>query len=142
MYQGAARSKLFKVKKFIVKEGAVFPIEVKLCSKCLPSPARSPPSSHLIHPTPLPSPPHHLAPQVSFVKEDAVSEEGKEAEKVEKVMRRTLFQRSNPFPSKKVLTFSRNSDDFAFDVFYGSLDFLSPEEKRWGASCLPPLQPP
>ncbi|KAL5499634.1 hypothetical protein EMCRGX_G011086 [Ephydatia muelleri] len=93
VYQGAARSKLFKVKKFIVKEGAVFPIEV------------------------------------SFVKEDTVSEEGKEAEKVEKVMRRTLFQRSNPFPSKKVLTFSRNSDDFAFDVFYGSLDFLSPEEK-------------
>lgn len=66
------------------------------------------------------------------MKEDAISEEGKEAEKVEKVMRRTLFQRSNPFPSKKVLTFSRNNDDFSFDVFYSSLDFLSPEERRCG----------
>ena len=33
VYQGAGHSKLFRVKKFIVKEGAVFPIQV--CLMCV-----------------------------------------------------------------------------------------------------------
>ena len=31
VYQAAAHSKLFRVKKFIVKEGTVFPIQVRGC---------------------------------------------------------------------------------------------------------------
>ena len=65
------------------------------------------------------------------------SHEGKDGERVEeeeeeviKTVKRTLFQRSNPFPAKKVLTFNRHSTDFSFQIFYGDLDFLSSEEKR------------
>ena len=56
---------------------------------------------------------------------------GEDGEETSKTVTRTLFQRSNAYPQKKVLTFNRYSDDFAFSVFYGDLDFLSPEEKRW-----------
>ncbi len=57
--------------------------------------------------------------------------EGEEPEEVTKVVKRTLFHRSNGYPQKKVLTFNRYSEDFSFQVFYGDLDFLSPDEKRW-----------
>ena len=56
-------------------------------------------------------------------------EEGEEEERV-KTVKRTLFQRSNPYPAKKVLTFNRYSTEFSFQIFYGDLDFLSKEEKR------------
>ena len=59
------------------------------------------------------------------------AEEGEEPQEVTKVVKRTLFHRSNAYPQKKVLTFNRYSDDFSFQVFYGDLDFLSAEEKRW-----------
>ena len=32
VYQGAGRTKLFRVKKFIVKEGVVYPIQVHVCT--------------------------------------------------------------------------------------------------------------
>ena len=50
---------------------------------------------------------------------------------VTKTVKRTLFQRGNGYPQKKVLTFNRYSEDFPFEVFYGELDFLSPEELRY-----------
>lgn len=48
VYQGATRSKLFKVKKFIVKESVVFPIEVNSCKML------EPPSFHYFLPSPPP----------------------------------------------------------------------------------------
>ena len=87
VYQGADHTKLFKVKKFNVKEGTVYPVHV------------------------------------SFDKES-------DGNSTKKTIRRTLFQRSNPYPSKKVLTFNRYASDFYFSVFYGGLDFLSDEEKK------------
>ena len=64
--------------------------------------------------------------QVSFTRHSI----GDDGEEVAKTVTRTLFQRSNAYPQKKVLTFNRYSNDFAFSVFYGELDFLSEEEKR------------
>lgn len=49
---------------------------------------------------------------------------------VTKTVKRTLFQRGNSYPQKKVLTFNRYSDDFPFQVFYGDLDFLSKKELK------------
>lgn len=53
----------------------------------------------------------------------------REAENGEvKQVRRTLFSHMNPFPQKKVITFNKHTDDFAFDVNYADLDHLSPVE--------------
>jgi len=41
-----------------------------------------------------------------------------------KNIRRTLFQRSNSYPQRKVITFNRFVDNFNFYVNYGDLDFL------------------
>ena len=64
--------------------------------------------------------------KVSFSRETR-TEDG---ESLTKTVKRTLFQRGNSYPQKKVLTFNRYSDDFPFQVFYGDLDFLSAEELR------------
>ncbi|XP_075548772.1 hypoxia up-regulated Grp170 co-chaperone protein isoform X2 [Dermacentor variabilis] len=45
-----------------------------------------------------------------------------------KVVRRVLFNRNNLYPQKKVMTFSRYTSDFDFDVNYGDLSFLSNNE--------------
>lgn len=45
-----------------------------------------------------------------------------------KVVRRVLFNRNNLYPQKKVMTFSRYTSDFDFDINYGDLSFLSSEE--------------
>ena len=65
--------------------------------------------------------------QVSFSRVTR-SEDG--VDEVTKTVKRTLFQRGNGYPQKKVLTFNRYSEDFPFQVFYGELDFLSREELR------------
>ena len=67
-------------------------------------------------------------PKVSF--EKRVSGEGEE-EEVVKVVKKTLFQRSNAYPQKKVLTFNRYSKDFPFSVYYSHLGFLSDDEKTY-----------
>ncbi|XP_023132280.2 hypoxia up-regulated protein 1 [Amphiprion ocellaris] len=87
VYQAAALSKAFKVKPFLVRDAAVFPI------------------------------------QVEFNRE--VEEEGIKSLKHNK---RILFQRMAPYPQRKVITFNRYSDDFAFDINYGDLSFLSQED--------------
>ncbi|XP_040006269.1 hypoxia up-regulated protein 1 isoform X2 [Xiphias gladius] len=87
VYQAAALSKAFKVKPFLVRDAAVFPI------------------------------------QVEFTRE--TEEEGIKTLKHNK---RILFQRMAPYPQRKVITFNRYSDDFAFDINYGDLSFLSQDE--------------
>ncbi|XP_044078602.1 hypoxia up-regulated protein 1 isoform X3 [Siniperca chuatsi] len=83
----AALSKAFKVKPFLVRDAAVFPI------------------------------------QVEFTRE--TEEEGIKTLKHNK---RILFQRMAPYPQRKVITFNRYNDDFAFDINYGDLSFLSQED--------------
>ena len=46
-----------------------------------------------------------------------------------KVVKRILFNRMNPFPQKKVMTFSKHLKDFDFNVSYGDIDFLSDFDK-------------
>uniref|UniRef100_A0A1W7RAF8 Hypoxia up-regulated protein 1 n=1 Tax=Hadrurus spadix TaxID=141984 RepID=A0A1W7RAF8_9SCOR len=41
-----------------------------------------------------------------------------------KFVRRTLFNRNNPFPQKKIMTFNRHMKDFSFNISYGELNFL------------------
>nr|XP_029527225.1 hypoxia up-regulated protein 1-like [Oncorhynchus nerka] len=84
VYQAAALSKAFKVKPFLVREAAVFPI------------------------------------QVEFTRETE-DEDGSRSLKHNK---RILFQRMAPYPQRKVITFNRYTDDFAFDINYGDLSFL------------------
>uniref|UniRef100_A0A671VEF9 Hypoxia up-regulated protein 1 n=1 Tax=Sparus aurata TaxID=8175 RepID=A0A671VEF9_SPAAU len=87
VYQAAALSKAFKVKPFLVRDAAVFPI------------------------------------QVEFTRE--AEEEGFKTLKHNK---RILFQRMAPYPQRKVITFNRYNADFAFDINYGDLSFLSQDE--------------
>ncbi|XP_028276515.1 hypoxia up-regulated protein 1 isoform X2 [Parambassis ranga] len=87
VYQAAALSKAFKVKPFLVRDAAVFPI------------------------------------QVEFTRE--IEEDGVKSVKHNK---RILFQRMAPYPQRKVITFNRYNDDFAFDINYGDLSFLSQED--------------
>ncbi|XP_061596223.1 hypoxia up-regulated protein 1 isoform X2 [Cololabis saira] len=87
VYQAAALSKAFKVKPFLVRDGALFPI------------------------------------QVEFTRE--MEEEGVKTVKFNK---RILFQRMAPYPQRKVITFNRYSEDFAFNINYGDLSFLSEED--------------
>uniref|UniRef100_A0A0S7F3A5 Hypoxia up-regulated protein 1 n=1 Tax=Poeciliopsis prolifica TaxID=188132 RepID=A0A0S7F3A5_9TELE len=85
VYQAAALSKAFKVKPFLVRDAAIYPI------------------------------------QVEFNRE--VEEE--EGIKTLKHNKRILFQRMAPYPQRKVITFNRYTDDFAFNINYGDLSFLS-----------------
>ncbi|XP_061754011.1 hypoxia up-regulated protein 1 isoform X2 [Nerophis ophidion] len=87
VYQAAVLSKAFKVTPFLVRDAAVFPI------------------------------------QVEFNRE--VEEEGSKALKHNK---RILFQRMSPYPQRKVITFNRYTDDFAFNINYGDLNFLSQQD--------------
>jgi len=47
--------------------------------------------------------------------------------KVKKV-RRALFQRMNPVPQKKIMTFNKHQQDFTFNVNYADVDYLGPVE--------------
>ncbi|XP_076607074.1 hypoxia up-regulated protein 1 [Chaetodon auriga] len=87
VYQAAALSKAFKVKPFLIRDAAVFPI------------------------------------QVEFTRE--TEEEGVKTLKHNK---RVLFQRMAPYPQRKVITFNRYNADFAFDINYGDLSFLSADD--------------
>jgi len=57
-----------------------------------------------------------------------------------KLVKRLLFGRMNPFPQKKVMTFSKQNKDFSFAVNYGDLSFLNEEFLKWvnllKAECL------
>ncbi|XP_053308574.1 hypoxia up-regulated protein 1 isoform X2 [Spea bombifrons] len=88
VYQAAALSKAFKVKPFVVRDAAAFPI------------------------------------QVEFTRE--VEEENEK--KSLKHNKRILFQRMAPYPQRKVITFNRYNDDFEFNINYGDLTFLGPED--------------
>ncbi|XP_068186473.1 hypoxia up-regulated protein 1 isoform X1 [Antennarius striatus] len=63
--------------------------------------------------------------QVEFTRE--TEEDGTKTIKHNK---RVLFQRMAPYPQRKVITFNRYNTDFAFDINYGDLSFLSPDDIR------------
>ncbi|XP_075460319.1 hypoxia up-regulated protein 1 isoform X2 [Ascaphus truei] len=88
VYQAAALSKAFKVKPFIVRDAAIFPI------------------------------------QVEFTREVEEEDQSKSL----KHNKRILFQRLAPYPQRKVITFNRYTDDFQFNINYGDLGFLGPED--------------
>ncbi|XP_063799542.1 hypoxia up-regulated protein 1 [Pseudophryne corroboree] len=90
VYQAAALSKAFKVKPFVVRDAAFYPI------------------------------------QVEFTRE--LQEENNV--KSIKHNKRVLFQRLAPYPQRKVITFNRYTDDFDFNINYGDLSFLDPEELK------------
>ncbi|XP_076017300.1 hypoxia up-regulated protein 1 isoform X2 [Genypterus blacodes] len=62
--------------------------------------------------------------QVEFTRE-AEEEDGTKTVKHNK---RILFQRMAPYPQRKVITFNRYNDDFAFVINYGDLSFLGQED--------------
>ena len=48
----------------------------------------------------------------------------------QKLIDRTLFNRNNLYPNRKLMTFNRHTDDFSFNVHYGDVSFLSDTDKR------------
>uniref|UniRef100_A0A4W5RHR2 Hypoxia up-regulated protein 1 n=1 Tax=Hucho hucho TaxID=62062 RepID=A0A4W5RHR2_9TELE len=64
--------------------------------------------------------------QVEFTRE-MEEEDGSRSLKHNK---RILFQRMAPYPQRKVITFNRYTDDFAFYINYGDLSFLGQEDLR------------
>ena len=65
--------------------------------------------------------------QVTFERHTIDDETGVEKTKL---VRKTLFQRNNPYPQKKVMTFNRLYQDFNFNVSYGTVDFLSEQQAK------------
>lgn len=45
-----------------------------------------------------------------------------------KQVRKTLFNKMNPFPQKKIITFNKCTEDFEFNVNYSELDYLPRRE--------------
>ncbi|CAF4144239.1 unnamed protein product [Rotaria sp. Silwood2] len=90
VYQAAALSKGYRVKRFLVKDANQYPINVQ------------------------------------FERHSDATMENSE----QKLIDRTLFQRNNLYPNRKVMTFNRHIDDFSFDVRYGDLAYLSDTDKR------------
>ena len=125
VYQGASHTKLFRVKKFIVKDANVYPIQVTNQTTIVTSCILFTSSFCCIYNL-FPLPPTHLS-QVSFDKQNTDAE----GKPYTKTVTRTLFSSGNQYPQKKVLTFNRYSSDFKFDVFYGDIDFLSRQEREW-----------
>ncbi|KAG8434607.1 hypothetical protein GDO86_012831 [Hymenochirus boettgeri] len=64
--------------------------------------------------------------QVEFTRE--VEEEN--LSKNLKHNKRILFQRLAPYPQRKVITFNRYTDDFEFNINYGDLSFLGPDDLK------------
>ncbi|GFO47003.1 hypoxia up-regulated protein 1 [Plakobranchus ocellatus] len=89
VYQAAYLGKGFKVKKFGVREGNIYPINVEF-------------------------------------ERQKTEDSGEPA----RVIKRTLFGRMNPFPQRKVMTFTKHNKDFGFNVTYASLDFLTEDDRR------------
>ena len=90
VYQAAALSKGYRVKKFLVKDANQHPINVR------------------------------------FERQTDTTNDTVE----QKLIDRTLFRRNNLYPSRKVMTFNRHTDDFSFDVHYGDLTYLSNIDQR------------
>ena len=90
VYQAAALSKGYRVKKFIVKDANQYPINVQF--------------------------ERHADPTLDSSEQ--------------KLVDRTLFNRNNLYPNRKVMTFNRHTDDFSFNVRYGDLTYLSETDKR------------
>jgi len=63
--------------------------------------------------------------EVDFERELDAGEDGV---KPVKIVKRTLFPFMNPYPQKKVLTFNKHSEDFAFYVNYGNTSNLPDSE--------------
>ena len=68
-----------------------------------------------------------LSLKVEFTRES----EEEDGSKSLKHNKRILFQRMAPYPQRKVITFNRYTDDFAFYINYGDLSFLGPEDLRY-----------
>jgi len=64
--------------------------------------------------------------QITFERH-IVEEDGEERTKL---VKKTLFQRNNPYPQKKVMTFNRLFGDFNFNISYGAMDFLPEHDKQ------------
>ncbi|KYM79045.1 Hypoxia up-regulated protein 1 [Atta colombica] len=46
----------------------------------------------------------------------------------DRIVKKTLFGRMNPFPQKKIITFNKHTNDFDFHVNYAELDYLPANE--------------
>uniref|UniRef100_A0A0B7AHG5 Hypoxia up-regulated protein 1 n=1 Tax=Arion vulgaris TaxID=1028688 RepID=A0A0B7AHG5_9EUPU len=90
VYQAAYLGKGFKVKKFGVREGNIYPINVEF--------------------------------------EKQRSED--DTEDKNRIIKRTIFGRMNPYPQKKVMTFNKHTKDFTFDVVYSGLEFLTEVDRK------------
>lgn len=90
VYQAAALSKGYRVKKFLIKDANQYPINVQFERQADPTIENS----------------------------------------EQKVIDRTLFNRNNLYPNRKLMTFNRHIDDFSFNVHYGDISFLSDTDKR------------
>jgi len=59
--------------------------------------------------------------------------ENEDGSKTLKIIRRTLFSHMNPYPQKKILTFNKHINDFAFYVSYGELPVSAHEAAAVGS---------
>lgn len=69
----------------------------------------------------------YMLSQVTFERHMIDDETG---EKKIKLVKKTLFQRNNPYPQKKVMTFNRLYQDFNFNISYVVVDFLSEQQEK------------
>ena len=125
VYQAAALSKAYRVKRFLVRDAVPYPIQVEF--------ERGTSASAVA--------PEGGDPNVSA---DSDPPAPKEKEKeTKKWVKRMLYGSMNPYPVKKLLSFAKHTSDFDFYVTYGDIQLLSDLDKEYpsifcfGSSVVP-----
>lgn len=122
VYQAAALSKAYRVKRFLVREAVPYPIQVGF-ERGASASASANTGSVTTESRDAPA----AAP-------DADSPALKEKEVGQKKwVNRVLYGSMNPYPMKKVLTFAKHTSDFEFYVNYGDIQLLSDLDRGYSS---------
>ncbi|CAK9304553.1 unnamed protein product [Gordionus sp. m RMFG-2023] len=105
VYQAAYLSQGFKAKRFIIKDVTLYPIKIEFDKETAQEITDNTVDDRILE---SPQPPLKMM--------------------TTKHVSKTLMNRFNPCPQKKVITFNRNTRDFTFNVSYGDLGFMDMEQ--------------
>ena len=114
VYQAAALSKAYRVKRFLVRDAVPYPIQVEFergASASAVAPEGGDSNAAIADADP-PTPKENVKETKKWVK-------------------RMLYGSMNPYPVKKLLAFAKHTSDFDFYVTYGDIQLLSDVDKQY-----------
>ena len=112
VYQAAALSKAYRVKRFLVRDAVPYPIQVEF-ERGVSASAVAPEGGDT---------------NVAVADADPPTPKEKETKKW---VKRMLYGSMNPYPMKKLLSFAKHTSDFDFYVTYGDIQLLSDLDKEY-----------